>query len=188
MLEELIFAGFGGQGILSAGMILARAAMRQGYEVAWIPSYGPEMRGGTANANVMISDLQIGSPSTAHPTGVVVMNQPSFEKFEPMVAAGGLLVVNSSLVESRSRRPDITLLYVPAGEIASEAGSRLVVSVAALGALNGAKDLVSADRIEEALAWALPEHRHHLVEINMAAFRRGMEVGRSAGRRDRQGA
>ncbi len=180
MLEELVFAGFGGQGILSAGTILAYAAMAEGYEVAWIPSYGPEMRGGTANCNVILSDEQIGSPSIAHPSGVVVMNTPSFERFEPLVRPGGTLVVNSSLIDARSRRADIEVLYVPTADLAAGAGSLVVASVVALGALNAARNLLPPERIEEAIVWTLSERRRHLVSVNMDALQAGEKAGRAA--------
>ncbi|MBM3267263.1 MAG: 2-oxoacid:acceptor oxidoreductase family protein [Candidatus Sericytochromatia bacterium] len=180
MLEELVFAGFGGQGILSAGSILAHAALNEGYEVAWIPSYGPEMRGGTANCNVIVSDEQIGATSIAHPSGAIVMNTPSFERFEPTIRPGGTLVVNSSLIDTRSRRTDIQVLYVATADLAAGAGSLVVASVAALGALNAARRLVPPDRIEEAIVAMLSDKRPHLVSINMDALQAGAIAGHTA--------
>lgn len=177
-LEELIFAGFGGQGLLSAGALLAHAAMTEGMEVAWIPSYGPEMRGGTANCTVIVSDEIIGSPHTARPSGVVVMNLPSFEKFEPRVKAGGVLVVNSSLVEVKSTRQDIRVLYVPATQVAKDLGHVLVAANVALGALNQAIGLVSPDALADALSWSLPSHRHHLLPLNVQALEAGAAAAR----------
>lgn len=175
MLEELIIAGFGGQGVLSAGAILTHAAMDHGLEAAWIPSYGPEMRGGTANCTVIVSDELIGSPVTTHPSAVIVMNLPSFERFEPIVRPGGFLIVNQSLIAARSKRSEIHTIYVPAGEIATGAGSPLVACVVALGALIAATSLVPAYRVEEALASTLPSHRRHLIPINVGGFRAGLE-------------
>jgi 2-oxoglutarate ferredoxin oxidoreductase subunit gamma len=175
MLEELIFAGFGGQGILSIGTIYAYAAMQDGLQVSWVPSYGPEMRGGTANCTVIVSDELIGSPSTPRPTGVIAMNLPSLRKFEPKMKAGGVLIVNSSLIDEKATRTDITVIYVPTAEIATEAGSILVASVAALGALNEAKGLVKPESIEKGISWTLPKHRQKLVPMNMAALQAGMK-------------
>lgn len=179
-LEELILAGFGGQGLLSAGALLAHAAMTEGKEVAWIPSYGPEMRGGTANCTVIVSDELIGSPHTERPSGVVVMNLPSFEKFEPKVKAGGILVVNSSLIDPRSARTDVRVLYVPATRLAKELGHVLVAANVALGALNEALSLVSLDALADALAWSLPSHRHNLLPLNVKALEAGAAAAREA--------
>ncbi len=182
MLEEIVIAGFGGQGILSAGVIVAHASMDEGLNAAWIPSYGPEMRGGTANCTVIASDEQIGSPVTSHPTGVIVMNAPSFERFEPLVRPGGVLVVNSSLIELKSRRTDIRVIPIPTNEIAAALGSALVGSIVAVGALLGARPFVQRTSVETAFASVLPAHRQHLVPLNMKALERGMEAaGATAG-------
>lgn len=177
-LEELILAGFGGQGLLSAGGVLAHAAMTEGREVAWIPSYGPEMRGGTANCTVIVSDELIGSPNTARPSGAIVMNLPSFEKFEATVKPGGVLVVNSSLVEPLCSRTDIRVLYVPVTQIAKDLGHVLVAANVALGALNEALALVSLDSLADALAWSLPAHRHNLLPLNVKALEAGAEAAK----------
>src|SRR5512139_1527246 len=135
MQKEIIFAGFGGQGALFAGQVLAFAAMDSGHDVTWMPSYGPEMRGGTANCTVVIADEEIGSPTVKHPKAAVVMNLPSLDKFEPLVSPGGVLIVNSSLVNRNPSRSDITWAMVPAQEIAETIGPRRLLNMVMLGAL-----------------------------------------------------
>ena len=134
MQSEVMFAGFGGQGILLIGNILAHAAMEEGYEVAWVPSYGPEMRGGTAYCLVVISDRPIGSPIIRNPMHLVAMNRPSLEKFAPMVKPKGVVVINSSLIPIDSGRDDVDELLVPANDIAKDLGSMKVANIVALGA------------------------------------------------------
>src|SRR4026209_231260 len=119
MQEEIIISGFGGQGVLFAGQLLAYSGVADGLHVTWIPSYGPEMRGGTAHCEVVISSEEIGSPLTAHPTVAIVLNSPSMDKYEPLVKAGGLLLVDSTLVSRRTARHDIHEIAVPAKEIAA---------------------------------------------------------------------
>lgn len=135
MKQEFIIAGFGGQGVLLLGQMLAYAGMLEGKQVSWMPSYGPEMRGGTANCTVVISDEEIGSPVVSQPSCVIALNLPSLDKFEPMVKPGGLLLINSSLVDREPRRDDIKAVALPATEIASELGNIRVTNMVALGAL-----------------------------------------------------
>ena len=151
MERSVIFAGFGGQGLLFAGQVLARAAMDEDREVLWIPTYGPEMRGGTAACTVIVGDEPIGSPVVDAAWAAVVLNPPSLAKFAPLVAPGGTLVVNATLIEAESGRDDVDELRVPCTRLAREAGDDRLVSVAALGALVGRTDLVSADAILAAL-------------------------------------
>ncbi|MCJ7830042.1 MAG: 2-oxoacid:acceptor oxidoreductase family protein, partial [Desulfobacterales bacterium] len=134
MQSEVMFAGFGGQGILLSGKILAHAAMEQGYEVGWIPSYGPEMRGGTAYCTVVISDRPIGSPIIRNPAHLVAMNRPSLEKFAPLIKPGGVILINSSLIPVASNRQDVDELKVPATEIAQQIGSVKAANIVALAA------------------------------------------------------
>ena len=131
MQTEVILAGFGGQGILFGGMILAYAAMDSGKNTTWIPSYGPEMRGGTANVTVIISDDEIGSPIVRQPQVAIVFNLPSMEKYESLVKAGGVLVYNSSLIDSEPQRTDITYVPVPANDIAEELGNLKMANMVA---------------------------------------------------------
>lgn len=173
MQEEYLFSGFGGQGVMFAGQLLAYTAMESGLEVTWIPSYGPEMRGGTAHCFVVISDRPIGSPIVQHPKTAVVFNIPSFEKYEPIVAPSGLLVVNSSLIESKSERTDIDILNVPATEIASELGNQRVANLTLLGALLVARPALPISALKRALDVHIPPHRRNLLAINYEAIDRG---------------
>ena len=133
MQTEIVIAGFGGQGVLFAGQILTYAAMDIGKEVTWIPSYGPEMRGGTANCTVIIADEEIGSPLVRYPRGVIAMNLPSLDKYEPLVAEGGALIINASLVNRGATRTDIQSVSIPANEIAEELGDRRLTNVVLVG-------------------------------------------------------
>ncbi|MCD6118314.1 2-oxoacid:acceptor oxidoreductase family protein [bacterium] len=173
MLVEMIFAGFGGQGIMTLGMTLAYAGMIEDKNVAWIPSYGPEMRGGTANCNVIISDDVIGSPTTDTPGAVMVMNLPSFHKFEPKIKPGGTLIVNSSLISDVSKRDDIKSFYLDTAGVAKELGNLVFAGMVALGGLNEAMNLVKTESLEMALKKLLPEHRHKLIPLNVEALGRG---------------
>ena len=134
MQNEVMFAGFGGQGILLIGDILAHAAMEEGFEVAWIPSYGPEMRGGTAYCLVVISDRPIGSPIIKNPMHLIAMNRPSLEKFAPVLKPSGIVVINSSLISIGSGRDDVDELLVPANDIAGDLGSTKAANIVALAA------------------------------------------------------
>jgi len=174
MENSVVFSGFGGQGILFVGQILARGAIRDGSEAFWIPSYGPEMRGGTAASTVIIGDKPIGSPVIDRPDAAVVMNQPSFEKFGPRVAAGGLLIVNASLVHDSADRSDIEQLQVPCTELAEQAGSETLVSMVALGALIGNLGLVSPEAIREALSEVVAKKRPAALDANLSAFNAGL--------------
>ena len=134
MKKQITVSGFGGQGVLSIGKSLVEAGMDEGLEVTWAPSYGPEMRGGTANCSVVISDKPIGSPVFTHPTELIAMNLPALEKFEPKVVEGGLIIVNSSVVEQKVERTDVKAYYVPCIDIATELGNTKVANMVMLGA------------------------------------------------------
>jgi 2-oxoglutarate ferredoxin oxidoreductase subunit gamma len=174
MQEEYLFSGFGGQGVMFGGQLLAYTAMAEGLNVTWIPSYGPEMRGGTAHCFVVISDRPIGSPIVKHPKTAVVFNIPSFEEYEPIVAPGGLLVVNTSLIEARSERTDIDILDVPATEIASELGSLRVANLVLLGAVLATRPVLPIDALKQVLDEHIPPHRRNLLPINYEAIDRGV--------------
>jgi 2-oxoglutarate ferredoxin oxidoreductase subunit gamma len=176
MQKDVIMAGFGGQGILLIGKMLAYAGMREGKEVSWLPSYGPEMRGGTANCTVVISDRPVGSPVIQSPRAVVAMNLPSLDKFEPDVRPGGLLLVNTSLIERKPTRDDVTVIEVPANQIANELGNRRGANMVALGAYLGATDAVSVDGIVEVIRETFAA-KPGVVEININALHRGHEIG-----------
>ena len=173
MQQEIIISGFGGQGTLFAGQLLAYAAMDSGYQVTWIPSYGPEMRGGKARCTVIVSDEEIGSPLVRRPSAAIVLNIPSMEAFEPAIKSGGVLVVNSSLVPQKSERTDINDLYVPASDMAIELGNVRIANVICLGALVQAAGIVSLEAIEQALDAHLPERHRKLLGLNSEALRKG---------------
>ena len=173
MQQEIIISGFGGQGTLFAGQLLAYAAMDSGYQVTWIPSYGPEMCGGKARCTVIVSDEEIGSPLVRRPSAAIVLNIPSMEAFEPAIKSGGVLVVNSSLVPQKSERTDINVLYIPASDMAIELGNVRIANVICLGALVQAAGIVSLEAIEQALDAHLPERHRKLLGLNSEALRKG---------------
>ncbi|NMA54595.1 MAG: 2-oxoacid:ferredoxin oxidoreductase subunit gamma [Firmicutes bacterium] len=173
MQYEFIFAGFGGQGVLLMGQMLAHAAMDEGKKVSWIPSYGPEMRGGTANCTVIVSERDIGSPVVGSPSCVVAMNLPSLDKFEDVVKPGGVLVINSSLVTREPKREDVTVVKVPATDMANELGNVRVANMVALGAVIEATKVVAPDSLVAALKKNLPPHRQNLLPLNREAIDKG---------------
>lgn len=173
MQTEIIVAGFGGQGVLFAGQVLAYAAMDNGLEVTWIPSYGPEMRGGTANCTVIISDEEIGSPQVAHPAVVIAMNLPSLDKYEPLVKPGGYLIVNGSMVDRVPTRTDIHTVVLPGNEIAEGLGDKRMTNMVLLGALLANVHLMPLEAVEKSLREHLPEKHHRLLPMNYKALREG---------------
>lgn len=173
MERSTIFAGFGGQGILFAGNILARAAMAEGLEVLWIPSYGPEMRGGTASCTVIVAAEPIGSPVVDRADAVVALNPPSMAKFEPSVASGGLLVLNTSLIEALPSRTDIEVVSVRCTNLARTAGDDKLVSVVALGALLARRPIVPIAAIRKALESVLLAKRPEILAADLAALEAG---------------
>ena len=177
METSIIISGFGGQGALFAGQLLAYAGMDQGRSVTWFPSYGPEMRGGTAHCTVIISDEAIGAPIVTHPDIAIVFNGPSFEKYEPLVSSGGLLVVNSSLVEDQSKRTDLDAIYIPANGIAEEFGSAKMLNMVTLGAMLAKRPIFTLEVLEKTLSDHLPASKAHLLENNFLVLRRGYSVG-----------
>jgi 2-oxoglutarate ferredoxin oxidoreductase subunit gamma len=179
---EVIMAGFGGQGLMMIGKLLALAGLEEEKEVTWLPSYGPEMRGGTANCTVIVGDQPIGSPLIPSPKAAVVMNRPSLEKFAPTLKAGGVLVVNSSLISIRAGRDDITEFRIRADDIALEEGSRRSANLVVLGALIGLTKLVRRETLENAIRKAF-ERKPEFVEMNLNSFRKGYEMA-CAGKND----
>ncbi|MBI3360635.1 MAG: 2-oxoacid:acceptor oxidoreductase family protein [Chloroflexi bacterium] len=175
MQTEIVISGFGGQGALFAGQLLAYAAMDAGRHVTWIPSYGPEMRGGTAHCTVIIADEEIGSPLVRHPAAAIALNMPSLDKYEPLVAPGGVLVVNSSLTTRSPARADIRVVQVPANAIAEELGDPRLINIVLTGALLAATHALPLEAVERALAEHLPERHRELLEGNRQALRRGAE-------------
>lgn len=180
MHEEIIFAGFGGQGVLFAGQLLAYTALAEGRYVTWIPSYGPEMRGGTANCTVVISDEPIGSPVCKHPGVAVVFNNPSMQKYQEEVKPGGLLVINQSLVMIQPRRTDIDVVTVPATDMASRLGNARITNMILLGAMLVYRPVVSLPAVREVLAEKLGStDKAHLLDLNLSALVQGQEAGRA---------
>lgn len=172
-LEELIVAGFGGQGVLSLGMTLAYAGMLENKEISWMPSYGPEMRGGTANCITIISANKISSPIISLFDSAIVLNQPSMDKFAPRVKPGGILLYESSNIFKPSPRTDIELVGIPATTEALQMKNAKVMNMIILGAYLQLRPVVSNESILEALQKVLPEKYHHLLPINRQALERG---------------
>jgi len=175
MQKDVMFAGFGGQGILLMGKMLALAAMDEGQEVTWVPSYGAEMRGGTANCNVVISDRPIGSPVIRNPMHLVVMNRPSLEKYGPLVRPKGVVLINSSLVTADTGREDIDELNVPANDIATEAGSIKSANIVALAAFVARSQFVDFELLRECVKYEFSKNEK-LINLNMEA----LDLGRKA--------
>ena len=178
MERSVVFAGFGGQGLLFAGQVLARAAIKDGLEVFWIPSYGPEMRGGTASCTVILGDSAIGSPVVDRYDAAVAMNPPSLRKFAPRVARGGLLLGNESLLSGEvSGRADVDEVRIPCTELAAAAGDDKLVSVVALGALVSSLGWVTPDSVRAALREMAGKKRPDIVEADLEAFEAGIAAG-----------
>jgi 2-oxoglutarate ferredoxin oxidoreductase subunit gamma len=178
MQKEIIISGFGGQGVLFSGQVIAYAAMDLGQEVTWIPSYGPEMRGGTANCTVVIADEEIGSPLVKYPPFVIALNLPSLDKYEPIMQSGGYLVVNESMVDRAPKRDDIHIIMIPANEIAEQIGDKKLTNMVAVGALLAAIPEIPLEALEAALKGHLPERHQHLLPKNYQALRRGYEAAK----------
>ncbi|KLU61389.1 NADH-dependent phenylglyoxylate dehydrogenase subunit gamma [Peptococcaceae bacterium CEB3] len=180
MLQEIILAGFGGQGVMSMGQLLAYAGMEENKQVSWIPSYGPEMRGGTANCSVTLSDTPVSSPLIDEPDTLFVLNRPSLEKFEGSVKPGGLLLLNSSLVKVEPQRTDLRVLKLPVDNLAQEKfGNSRVANMILVGAFVAVTGAVSLDSVVGALKKVLPEHRHKLIPLNRQALELGVELAQS---------
>jgi 2-oxoglutarate ferredoxin oxidoreductase subunit gamma len=174
--EATIFCGFGGQGVLFAGQLLSYAGLAEGLYVTWIPSYGPEMRGGTANCTVILSEEEIGAPLVAHPTAAVVFNRQAMAKYEPLVKPGGWLLANDSLIDARSARTDLRTVYLPASEIATELGNIRMANMVLLGAFVTLTGLVSLDTVKDQLDEHLSERQRKWLEPNERALSRGAEL------------
>ncbi|HHU91017.1 MAG TPA: 2-oxoacid:ferredoxin oxidoreductase subunit gamma [Clostridiaceae bacterium] len=174
-LNEFIIAGFGGQGILSAGRLLAYAGMLEDKEVSFLPSYGPEMRGGTANCMVVISEQEIASPVLNSCSALIVMNNPSLDKFESWVKPGGIIVTDSSMVHRKSKRSDIKVFEIPATQLASERGNKTFSNVYLLGKLIKETGCVKPENFEKALYGILSKKRHYMIPEEMEILKIGME-------------
>ncbi len=177
---SIIISGFGGQGTLFAGQVLAYAAMDNGLEVTWIPSYGPEMRGGTANCTVIISNETIGSPLVRNPDVVLALNLPSVDKYEERIPTGGVLVANSSLGPREIQREDITSLLIPVNEIAEEIGFSRLGNMIMIGAMLALKPILPLDTVKKALEEHIPERHKKTLPLNFKAMDKGFEFARQA--------
>jgi 2-oxoglutarate ferredoxin oxidoreductase subunit gamma len=175
MMERIIIAGFGGQGIIMAGKLLAHAGMIEGKFVSHYPSYGVEMRGGTANCSVVVSDAEIASPLVPHPTSLIVMNQPSLDRFEDLVVEGGHVIINSSLIERSVLRDDIQVYYVPANNMAEEAGSGKAANLVMIGAFIAVSGVASPQSVKDSLSEVISKRNLKYLDINYAAFDMGYE-------------
>jgi 2-oxoglutarate ferredoxin oxidoreductase subunit gamma len=176
MYQGIRISGFGGQGVISAGILLAQAGLLENKNVSWFPAYGAEMRGGTANCSVVIASEEVSSPVVSRPDTVIVMNEPSLAKFEPLVRSGGLLIINSSLVNSRPKRTDIKVAYVPCNKIAEEIGTTKIANMVALGAYAGLTGALSVDTIAKALGKVFKRAKPEMLELNIKALKKGAET------------
>ncbi len=177
MKIELICSGFGGQGALTIGKFLSLAAMKEGKDVSWLPSYGPEMRGGTANVAVVISDKQIASPLVSHPDWLVALNKPSVDKFGPMIKSGGLMIANSDMCPDKLERENVEEIYAPMLSIANEIGSAKVLNMVSLGVIIGKTGIVKFETVEKDLKEILGKKNPALLEANLKAIAKGIEIG-----------
>ncbi|MCK9218316.1 MAG: 2-oxoacid:acceptor oxidoreductase family protein [Firmicutes bacterium] len=175
MTHQIIMAGFGGQGVMSMGRILVEAGLKENKNVSWLPSYGPEMRGGTANCSVIVSDEPVGAPTVTEATAVIAMNKPSLIKFEKDVIPGGKLFINSSLIDIKATRDDIDVYYIPANDIADELGTTKIANMAMLGAYLKVTKAVKEDNVMEYIAEVFSGKKAELVPLNKEALKKGSE-------------
>ncbi|GAB6085381.1 2-oxoacid:acceptor oxidoreductase family protein [Alkaliphilus crotonatoxidans] len=176
MTEKIIMAGFGGQGVMSMGQLLTYAGMIENKQVSWLPSYGPEMRGGTANCAVIVSSTPVGSPIiTEDATAAIIMNLPSLVKFEQNIVSGGKLLINSSLIDQKTSRDDVEAYYIPANEIANDLGNSRVANMVMLGAYLELTKAVEVESVIEAFKKVYGEGKAHLIPLNKEALERGAQ-------------
>ena len=175
MTTQILLSGFGGQGILFTGKFLAYKGLLADKNVSWLPSYGPEMRGGTASCSVIVSDEEVGSPIISEPDVLIAMNLPSFEKFVPTVKAGGIVIADSSLIETKSDRTDIDIHYIPATSLASDMGKQSLANMIILGKLLSVMKEYNEDEIKTVLSKVIPPKKAEMLEINMKAMKIGAE-------------
>ena len=176
MYQGIRISGFGGQGVISAGVLLTYVGMVEDKNVSFFPSYGAEMRGGTANCSVVISSDEVTTPIVSIPDTVMVFNEPSLTKFEPLVKPGGLLIVNSSLINTKVKRTDIKVLYVPCNKIADDLGNAKIMNMVALGAFAANTGAISVDSIIATLPKVYKKLNPELIELNSKALRKGAEI------------
>ena len=173
MTFETIMAGFGGQGLLFSGKVLAHAALIEQKELSWLPSYGPEMRGGTCNCSVIVSDTPVGSPIIAHPNVLMVMNEPSLDKFEETVAPRGTIFVDSSLIERKVKRTDVEVVYIPATQMAKEMDATSLANMIILGAIVEKLGIVKNETVVDALKHTISARKAALLDLNLKAVEAG---------------
>ena len=173
--NQIVIAGFGGQGLLFSGMVLAYAGMMENRYLSWLPSYGPEMRGGTANCNVILSDREIGSPIVNHPDILMVMNGPSLDKFENDVIPGGKIFIDSTLIDAKVERTDVEVFYIPATQIAKDAGFATLSNMVLLGKVLKESDAVSFEGNKETLETFIPAKKANLIDVNCQALQTGYD-------------
>ena len=173
MTTQILIAGFGGQGVLFSGKFLAYKAMMEEREVSWLPSYGPEMRGGTANCSVIVSDAPVGSPIVTKPDVLIAMNLPSLDKYENAVAPGGIIIVDSTLIARKVERTDVNVYYIPATQMASDEGITTLANMIILGKLIRVCDAVSDDNLEAALKKVVSARRADMLDLNKKAIELG---------------
>ena len=175
MTFETIMAGFGGQGLLFSGKVLAHAALIEQKELSWLPSYGPEMRGGTCNCSVIVSDDPVGSPIIAHPNILMVMNEPSLDKFEETVAPGGTIFVDSSLIARKVKRTDVEVVYIPATQMAKDMQATSLANMIILGAIVAKTGCVKAESVMEAMKHVISARKADLLGLNVKAVQAGLD-------------
>ena len=183
MKEEIMLAGFGGQGVLFSGQLLGKAAVLEEKEVSFVPTYGPEMRGGLSSCGVVISNRAISCPLITEPTAAIAFNQSSLDALEPLVQPGGCLIFNSSLVDRKPERRDLTVMGLPANELAAEIGIPQAANMVLLGALVEATGIVDRESLLSALQEGLPEAKHNLLPLNREALAKGASLARPKGKR-----
>ena len=175
MTFETIMAGFGGQGLLFSGKVLAHAALIESKELSWLPSYGPEMRGGTCNCSVIVSDDPVGSPIIAHPNVLMVMNEPSLDKFEETVAPGGTIFVDSALIPRKVNRADVEVVYIPATQMAADMQAKSLANMIILGAIVAKLHPVKEETVVEAMKHVISARKADLLELNIKAVQAGID-------------
>ena len=180
MTFETIMAGFGGQGLLFSGKVLAHAGLIESRELSWLPSYGPEMRGGTCNCSVIVSDDPVGSPIISHPNVLMVMNEPSLDKFEDAVAPGGTVFVDSSLIARKVKRTDVSVVYIPATQMAKDMNALSLANMIILGAIVEKLNIVKWDTMIEALKHTISARKAALLDLNLKAIEVGRDFIRKA--------
>lgn len=175
MNKEILIAGFGGQGILFSGKFLAYEGLIDGREVSWLPSYGPEMRGGTANCSIILSDTPIGSPIVSNPDILIAMNLPSLDKYENETKAGGQIFIDSSLIDRKVERTDVETYYIPATKIASDEGITGLANMIIMGHMIKKSGIIPEENIEKAMKKVVPATKQNMFDLNMKAVKLGFD-------------